>query len=85
MRQHTQITDRILPNRKGEYKMKKYTVRATKWLAVITLICGAVLLTGIVLVFAKITNIGLSIGLILLGGLLGGIFLSCYFAEKSRA
>ena len=65
--------------------MKRYTSRATKRLAVVVLICGAVLLTGIILILAKTENIGLPIGLILLGGLLGAIFLSCFFAEKSRA
>ena len=29
--------------------MKKYTSRATKWLIVVSLICGVVLLTGIIL------------------------------------
>lgn len=46
--------------------MKKYTSRATKWLIVVSLICGVVLLTGIILAFAGIGNIGLPIGLILL-------------------
>ena len=65
--------------------MKKYTSRATKWLIVVSLICGVVLLTGIILAFAGVKNIGLPIGFILLGGLLGVIFLACFFAEKSRA
>ena len=77
--------DRFLPNRKGEYEMKKYTSPATKWLMVVSLICCAVLLTGIVLAFMEITNIGLPIGLILMGGLLGVIFFSCFLAEKSRS
>ncbi len=65
--------------------MKKYTSLATKWLRVVTLICGAVLLTGIILIFANVENIGLSIGLILMGALLGVIFLIGYLAEKSRS
>ena len=65
--------------------MKKCTSRATKWLIVVSLICGVVLLTGIILAFAGVKNIGLPIGFILLGGLLGVIFLACFFAEKSRA
>jgi len=65
--------------------MKKYTSQATKRLMIISLICGAVLLTGIVLAFAGIGNIGVPIGLILMGGLLGVIFFSCFLAEKSRA
>ncbi len=64
--------------------MKKYTSPATKWLIVITLLCCAVLLTGIVLAFMEIPNIGLPIGLILMGGLLGVLCLSCFLAEKSR-
>lgn len=65
--------------------MKRYTFRATKLLAIASLACGAVLLLGIALLFAKIDNIGLPIGLILLGGLLGILFLTCFLAEKSRA
>lgn len=64
--------------------MKKYNSQATKWLALVALICGAVLLTGIALLFAKIENIGLPVGLILSGGLLGILFLTCFLAEKSR-
>ncbi len=64
--------------------MKRYTSRATKWLAVVSLICCAVLLIGIILIFASIENIGLPIGLIFLGGLLGVLFFGCFVAEKSR-
>ena len=65
--------------------MKKYSSRAVKFLAIISLTCGAILLTGIALLFAKIDNIGLQIGLIGLGGLLGITFFTCFLAEKSRA
>lgn len=65
--------------------MKKYISQATKWLMIITLICGAVLLAGIIIVFWKLENIGLPIGLILMGGLLGVIFFSCFLAENSRS
>ena len=65
--------------------MKKYTSQATKWLMIVSLICGVVLLTGIILAFANIGNIGVLIVLILIGGLLGVIFFSCFLAEKSRA
>lgn len=65
--------------------MKKYTSRATKWLMIATLICGAVLLTGIILAFGEVANIGLSVGLIMMGGLLGIIFFSYFLAERSRA
>ena len=64
--------------------MKKYSSRAAKWLMVVSLFCGVILLTGIILAFAGVENIGLPIGLILMGGLLGVIFLGCFFAEKSR-
>ena len=65
--------------------MKKYTSQATKWLMIVSLICGVVLLTGTIFAFAGIGNIGVLIGLILMGGLLGTIFFSCFIAEKSRA
>ena len=64
--------------------MKKYTSQATKWLMIVSLICGVVLLIGIIFAFAGIGNIGVLIGLILMGGLLGIIFFSCFIAEKGR-
>ena len=64
--------------------MKRYTSRATKLLAIVALICGTVVLIGIILAFADVQNIGLPFGFILLGGLLGAIFLACWLAEKSR-
>ena len=64
--------------------MKKYTSQATKWLMIVSLICGVVLLTGIIFAFAGIGNIGVLIGLILMGGLLGILFFSCFIADKSR-
>ena len=64
--------------------MKKYSSRAVKSLMVVSLVCGVVLLTGIILAFAGVEDIGLPIGLILMGGLLGVIFFSCFLAEKSR-
>ena len=65
--------------------MKRYASQATKLLAIAALICGAVVLIGIIIVFTGVKNIGLPIGFILLGGLLGVIFLACFLAEKSRA
>ncbi len=62
--------------------MKTYTSPTTKWLMVAALICCALLLTGIVLAFLE-TNLGLSVGLILMGGLLGVIFFICFLAEKA--
>ena len=64
--------------------MKKYSSRAVKWLMVVSSICGVVLLTGMILAFVEIENIGLPIGLILMGGLLGVVFFLCFLAEKSR-
>ena len=64
--------------------MKRYTSRATKVLAIVVLICVALVLIGIILAFAGAKNIGLPFGFILLGGLLGIIFLACFLAEKSR-
>lgn len=62
--------------------MKKYISKATKPLLFVTLICFAILATGIILVFKENPNIGLFIGLISMGGLLGALFLGCYCAEK---
>lgn len=64
--------------------MKKYTSRATRWMAVASLICGAVLLAGIIFALVGVENIGVHVGFISLGALLGIVFLSCYLAEKSR-
>ena len=67
-----------------ECSLKKYSPRAAKPLAIISLACGAGFLTGIALLFFKVENIGLPIGLMLGSGLLGIILLSCFVAEKSR-
>ncbi len=64
--------------------MKRYSSRAVKFLAIVSLACGAVFLTGIALLLVKIENIGLPIGLTVGGGLLGILFLACFVAEKSR-
>ena len=65
--------------------MKKYISKATKPLLFVTVICCALLVIGMILAFIEIPNNGLSIGLIFTGGLLGILFLACYFAEKSRS
>ena len=62
--------------------MKKYTSRATKWLGIVTLICGVVLLAGIILIFSEISTAW--IAMITLGGLIGILFFCCFLAEKSR-
>jgi hypothetical protein len=64
--------------------MKKYTSRATKWLAIFTIVSVAVLIAGIIFILARSSNVGLQIGLTMLGGLMSILFLSCFFAEKSR-
>ena len=64
--------------------MKKYMSRATKWLAFLASISVAVLITGIAFIFAKFSNVGLQIGLTMSGGLTSVLFLSFFFAEKSR-
>ena len=64
--------------------MKKYTSRATKWLAIFTIVSVAVLIAGIICILARSSNVGLQIGLTMLGGLMSILFLSCFFAEKSR-
>lgn len=64
--------------------MKKYTSSAIKPLALITVLCFSVLMIGIILIFIDIPIIGVDIGLIMLGGLTGIIFLTGYLAEKNR-
>ena len=64
--------------------MKKYTSRATKWLGLLTIISVTVLIAGIICILAPSSNVGLQIGLTMLGGLMSILFLSCFFAEKSR-
>lgn len=51
---------------------------------VVTFVCCVLLFTGIILILMEVANIGLLIGLILMGGLLGIIFFSCFLAEKGR-
>ncbi len=65
--------------------MKKYISTAAKSLLIVATFCGAIFLTGIAFVFLDIPIVGLSIGFILMGGLLGILFFACYFAEKSRS
>ena len=65
--------------------MKRYTSTATKWLAIATLISVAMFATGIVLIVVNAANVGLQIGAIGFGGLMSILFVSCFFAEKSRA
>ena len=64
--------------------MKKYTSRATRWLAIFTIISVAVLIAGIICILSHSSNVGLQIGLTMLGGLMSILFLSCFLAENSR-
>ena len=64
--------------------MKTYISRATKWLAILTIISVAVLIAGIICIVAHSSNVELQIGLTMLGGLMSMLFLACFFAEKSR-
>ena len=64
--------------------MKRYTSCATKWLAILTIISVAVLIAGIICILAHSSNVGLQVGLTMLGALMSILFFSCFFAEKSR-
>ena len=64
--------------------MKIYTSRAIKWLAVLSIIGVTVLIAGIICILAHSSSVGLQIGLTMLGSLISILFLSCFFAEKSR-
>lgn len=64
--------------------MKVYISRATRWLALLTLVSAAILASGIVSVVAASPNVVLQLILTFLGGFLTILFLSCFFAEKSR-
>ena len=64
--------------------MKKYTSRATRWLAIFTIISAAVLIAGIICILSHSSNVGLQIELTMLGGLMSILFLSCFLADKSR-
>ena len=64
--------------------MKTYISRATKLLAILAIIGITVLISGIICILAHSSNVGLQIGLTMLGGLMSILFLSCFFAEKNR-
>ena len=64
--------------------MKKYTSRATRWLAILAIISVTVLIMGVICILAHSSNVGLQVGLTMLGALMSILFLSCFFAEKSR-
>ena len=64
--------------------MKSYTSGATKPFAILTLISAAVFAMGIVFIALDTPNIGLQIGLTMLGGLMSILFLLVFWAEKGR-
>ena len=64
--------------------MKRYTSCATKWLAILTIISVAVLIAGIICILSHSSNVGLQIGLTMVGGLMSILFLTCFLAERSR-
>ncbi len=64
--------------------MKTYISRATKLLAILAVIGITVLISGIICLLAHSSNVGLQIGLTMLGGLMSILFLPCFWAEKSR-
>ncbi len=66
------------------YSVKKYTSRATKWLALFAIISILMLLIGIAFIIVNISNVDLQLGLTMFGGFMSILFLICFFAEKSR-
>ena len=65
--------------------MKRYIPRTTKWFAILAFVSMAIFAMGIVFIVINIPNVGLQIGLTIFGALMSILFLSCYFADKSRA
>lgn len=64
--------------------MKKYTTRATKWLAIFAIISAVTLVIGVIFIIADFSNVGLTAGLTVGGGLMSILFITCFFAEKSH-
>ena len=64
--------------------MRKYTSRATKLLAVFAIISVIMLVIGLILIVSNSSNLELKLVITIFGGLMSIIFLSCFFAEKSR-
>lgn len=71
-------------NSRRRKQVKKYASRATKYLAILSLICIVILTSGIVLSVVGSPNTSLGIGLTIFGGMFSYLFLVCYFAERSR-
>ena len=64
--------------------MKKYISQSAKWFALLTIICAAALIAGVILIITNSPIIELQVGLTMCGGLMGILFLSVYIADKSR-
>ena len=64
--------------------MKKYTPIATKWLAAISLICGAMVVVGIVLGFMESGDSDVVLLLISMGTMLGIIVFPVFLASRTR-
>ena len=64
--------------------MKIYTPRATKWLALLTIIGVAILIIGVLFIAVDFSNTVFQVFLTMFGGLMSFLFLSCFVAEKSR-
>lgn len=64
--------------------MKKYTSCATKWLAIFAIISSVMLVIGVILIVVNFSNVGLTVGLTVGGGLMSILFITCFFAEYSH-
>ena len=64
--------------------MKKYISKATKILAIISLLSVLTLIVGIILFVVKDPNVALAIGFTMLGGFFTVLFVPLTFSERSR-
>ena len=64
--------------------MKKYISRATKWLASLAIISTALLIIGVILIFAKSPYISLEVELTALSGSMSILFFLGFLGERSR-
>ena len=62
--------------------MKKYTSRATKWLAILAIVSVTVLIVGVICILAHSSNVGLQVGLTMLGALMSILFFLLFFRRK---
>ena len=64
--------------------MTKYTPKATSWLATVSILSFAALLTGMILPVLGVNNVPAQICLSVLGGFNGILFFCCYIADTGR-